>query len=137
MHLAVKVVRAECQLVCKLSRSNMQAMLLIDNVNRYYWDNISIVLLNIAVGEGSAYDIIKKWAASSFTNTKQDSTNNNMLFLRGSRFVVSPGHDCTDWNVSWFFHSSFCQNNTTDFVVTTSIFFPIHSLTIILHSLRY
>ena len=34
---------------------------------------------------------------------KQGSTNNNMLFLRGSRFIISPEHDCTDWNVSWFF----------------------------------
>ena len=36
-------------------------------------------------------------------NTKQGSTNNNMLFLRWSRFVISPGHGCTEWNVAWFF----------------------------------
>ena len=48
-----------CVQTIQLHLQNMQAMSLIDNVNRYYCDNISVALLNTAVGERSAYDIIK------------------------------------------------------------------------------
>jgi hypothetical protein len=45
-----------CVQTIQLNIAYMQAMSLIDKVNRYYWDNISIALLNAAVGERSAYD---------------------------------------------------------------------------------